>query len=95
MAVHEEDEYPQYDHACFYGCMHPDHGAPMSLLDRFEDLKDKLFEFKDLLCWFSENGYDISEIGGDSFAVTANYSRFDTGTTFHVGPGGVMQPVER
>lgn len=59
------------------------------------ELKDKLFEFKDLLCWFSENGYDISEIGGDSFAVTANYSRFDTGTTFHVGPGGVMQSVER
>lgn len=60
-----------------------------------QNLKDKLFEFKDLLGWFSENGYDVSEIGGDGFAVTANYSRFDTGKTFHVNPGGVMRPVER
>ena len=36
----EEDEYPQYDHACFYGCMHPDHGAPMSLLDRYNRFED-------------------------------------------------------
>ena len=40
MAVPEGDEYPQYDHACFYGCTHPDHEGPMSLLDRYNRFED-------------------------------------------------------
>lgn len=60
-----------------------------------QTLKEKLFEFRDVLDWFSENGYDVSEIGGDGFAVTANYSRFDTGEAYHVYPHGVMKEVQR
>lgn len=58
-------------------------------------LKDKLFEFKDFVSWFHKEGYDVTEIGADSFAVTANNSRFDSGKTYHVTPGGVMEYVER
>lgn len=59
------------------------------------ELESKLFEFCDLLGWLSYEGYDVSEIGAEGFAVTANHSRPDTGDTYHVFPGHVTKSIPR